>query len=86
MNTLTLRKIPLPLEKRLRRMAKESHQSINKTAVELLSKGAGVGPAPAKSRKYRDVLKILPKWTEKEYEEFTNNTRIFDTIDEAMWR
>ena len=38
MNTFTLRKIPVPVERRLRQLARESHKSINKTALELLLK------------------------------------------------
>lgn len=86
MNTLTLRKIPQPIEQRLRQMAKDTHQSLNKTAVELLAKGVGIGSLSTKKKKYRDIAGVFPKWTEQEYLDFEKNTKIFDAIDESMWR
>ena len=85
MNTFTLRKIPVPVERRLRQLARESHKSINKTALELLSQAVGIGHLEKKTKKYRDVKSVLRQWTAEEYNEFLNNTKIFDSIDENMW-
>ena len=86
MNTFTLRQIPNPVERRLRRLARETHQSLNKTAIELLTKAVGIGPEEKKSRKYRDVKSVLKPWTDDEYQEFQRNTKFFESIDEEMWR
>ncbi len=87
MNTLTLRQIPLPVEQRLRKISRESHQSLNKTTIELLSKAVGIGIADKKSmKKRRDVKSVLRLWSEEEYKEFTRNTKAFEIIDKDMWR
>jgi hypothetical protein len=86
MNTFTLRRIPPAVERSLRRIARESHQSLNKTALDLLSKATGVEEEKKPSRKRRDIYSALPKWTDDEYREFQRNIKIFDSIDEEMWR
>ncbi|HAJ79372.1 MAG TPA: hypothetical protein DCO75_06335 [Fibrobacteres bacterium] len=86
MNTFTLRQIPLPVEKKLRKLSNESHKSLNKTALELLARAVGEEPEEKKTSKYRDVKSILLPWTDKEYEEFQNNTALFGSIDKDLWR
>lgn len=86
MNTFTLRRVPPLVERSLRRRARESHKSLNKTAIELLEKAVGLGSEEAKSRKRRDVKNAIRKWTEEEYQEFERNTKVFDSIDEELWR
>ena len=86
MNTFTLRQIPSPVERRLRKLAHEAHKSLNKTAVELLTKAVGIEQEEKKSKKNRDVKSALRQWTVAEYQEFQSNTKLFDLIDEEMWR
>jgi len=86
MNTFTIRKIPLPVERRIRQLARESHRSINKATVELLTKAVGIGPAEKKfAKKHRDVRSALRPWSNEEYKEFGRNTRMFESIDKEMW-
>jgi hypothetical protein len=86
MNTFTMRRIPPTVERSLRRIARESHQSLNKTAIDLLAKATGAGPAEKKTRKRRDVQSVFRQWTAGEFEEFKRNTKRFEEIDEEMWR
>ena len=87
MNTLTLRGIPDPVEKRLRKIAQESHRSLNKAVIELLQKAVGLGEEKTKnSGKKRDTGDVIRKWTEKEAQEFEQNTAVFESIDEEMWK
>ena len=87
MNTFTLRQIPLPVEKRLRQLARESRKSLNKTALELLSKAVGIGSVEKKTmRKLRDVKNALRPWSHEEYREFERNTKMFESIDKEIWR
>ncbi|MBD3421787.1 MAG: hypothetical protein GF398_16860 [Chitinivibrionales bacterium] len=85
MNTLTLRSIPKPVEQRLRRIARESHKSLNKTAIELLEKAVGLGEE-AKSKKRREIRGILHQWTQDEVAEFERSIEVFESIDEEVWR
>ena len=82
MNKFTLRQIPLPVERRLRQLARESHKSLNKTTIELLTKAVGIGPVEKKlTRKLRDVKSTVRPWSDDEYQEFERNTKIFESID-----
>lgn len=86
MNTFTLRKIPLPVERRLRHLARQSHKSLNKTAIELLAKAVGVEPVEKKfTKKHRDVKSALRPWSYDEYKEFERNTKVFESIDKELW-
>lgn len=85
MNTLTIRNIPQPVEKSLRMIAQKSHKSLNKTVIELLSRSTGVLKEEKKSKKKRDVLQVLTRWSDTEYKEFQKNTSSFTTIDEEIW-
>jgi len=85
-NTFTLRQIPLPVEKRLRQLARESRKSLNKTALELLAKAVGIGPVEKKAmRKRRDVKSALRPWSHEEYREFERNIAMFESIDKEIW-
>ena len=75
MNTFTLRHIPAPVERSIRRIARESHKSLNKTAIELLSKATGQGPEDVKLKKKRDLKNIFRPWTVKEYNEFQRHIK-----------
>jgi hypothetical protein len=86
MNTFTLRHIPPQVERSLRRLAFESHQSLNKTAIGLLAKATGTLPEEKKSRKRRDVKSVLRRWSAKEHENFQKNTKLFEAIDKEIWR
>jgi len=87
MNTFTLRQIPLPVERRLRQLARESRKSLNKTAIELLAKAVGIGPVEKKAmRKRRDVKSVLRPWSHDEFQEFERNTKMFESIDKEIWR
>ena len=86
MNSFTLRQIPAPIEKSLRRIALQSHKSLNKTIIELLAKATGVSPEKKPSKKYRDVQKVFRTWSSAEVSDFEQNTNMFESIDEELWK
>ena len=86
MNALSIRNIPQPVVKSIRRLARESHKSINKTVVELLAQGTGVQSDENPSRKKRDLGTVFTRWTREEFEEFQNHTGDFNHIDDELWR
>jgi hypothetical protein len=84
MNTFTIRRIPIPVERSLRRLAQESHKSLNKTVLDILAKATGVMPEENNSSKRRDVVKVFRPWSASEYEDFQRNTKVFEAIDEEI--
>ncbi len=85
MHTLTLRSVPRSVELRLRKLAKDSNRSINKTAIDLLEAAVGLGTVKKKPKKLRDVSSVMRKWSEAEIKEFEKNTACFESIDADMW-
>jgi len=86
MNTFTLRNIPAPVEKSLRRIALEAHKSLNQTTLDLLAKATGVSPDTNTTKKKRDVSTVFVPWSQEEREEFQKNMKLFEGIDEEMWQ
>ena len=85
MNQFTVRQIPFSVEKKLREIARETGQSINKTVISLLEKALGIGDRQRYQKK-RDLSRFAGIWKKEEAEEFENNTRIFEQIDPEVWQ
>lgn len=83
MNQLTLRNIPDDLERAIRDSSKKSGQSINKTVLDILRKGIGL---PDEGNKHRDLSFVSGTWSQKEFEEFENNIKVCEQIDEDIWK
>ena len=85
MSQITLRNIPEPVNHKLRDLAKQTGQSINRTILEVLKKGLGLSDAPP--AKKRDLSEFAGMWTKEEAAEFDRNIHeMFETIDEEMWK
>ena len=56
---------------------------MNKTVIRLLKQAVGLDrPEPKK----RDLSAIAGTWSAQESDEFDENTRIFEQIDQELWR
>jgi hypothetical protein len=85
MNQLTLRKIPKPVERKLRLYSKQKNESLNKSVISLLSKALGVSDAPHLNRK-RDLSRFLGTMSSDEAKKFDSNTSDFEKIDKELWK
>jgi plasmid stability protein len=83
MNQLTLRNIPDDLERAIRDSSKKSGQSINETVLDLLRKGISLSQ---EGNKQRDLSLMSGTWSQKEFEEFENNIKVCEQIDEDIWK
>ncbi len=86
---LTLRGVETDLAERIRVLAKQERISINKAALRLLRKGAGLDLAAAASR--RETIgstldRFIGSWTSDEADAVLGATADFQRIDEAFWR
>ncbi len=85
MHQLTIRGFDMELERHLRRVAGSLGLSLNKAALYLMRKGAGLdGDSPA------DVVgdsvdHLIGTWTTEDEAEFRAATRDFERIDEDLW-
>lgn len=77
----TIRGIPAEVDKALRRRARASGKSLNETAIEALSEGAGVGTT---RRKRRDLRALAASW--KPDPELEAELAAQDVVDDELWR
>ena len=83
---LTIRGFDGELELRLRRLAREREISLNKAALVLMRRGAGLETQSAQPDAVGDSLDhLMGVWSEEEAAEFREATRDFDRIDESLW-
>jgi hypothetical protein len=80
---LTLRGFDEELEKAIRRLAADERMSLNRAAMMLLRKGAGLGQL---SKIGHSLDKYFGTWTEEEFREFQESQKFFDVIDEDLWK
>ena len=83
MNQITLRDIPAEIEQYIRDNAKKKGQSINKTILEFLQKGLGL---QGNGKKRRDLSSLAGTWDTSDLQEFNENTKMFEQIDDEMWK
>ena len=85
MNQITVRGIAPEVEEQIRRKAKATGKSLNKVMLELIGGSAGPekrGRNPAGA----SLAELAGGWSEKEAREFEESVRVFEEIDEAMWK
>lgn len=86
---LTLRCKERALEQRIRQLAREEGISLNQAAVRLLRRGAGLEEATSPSRPDRVGSRLdhlAGTWTARQAREVEDALRLFDAVDEELWR
>jgi hypothetical protein len=83
MSQITLRDLPEPLEREIRREAKRRGSSLNKAIIGILEKGLGL---QSKLDKKRDLASLAGTWDEAALAEFQDATSVFETIDAENWQ
>ena len=87
MNQLTVRGFDDELSASLRRLAAREGISLNKAALKLLRKGAGLSDGKDHGNTVGSSLDhLIGKWTEEEALQFNRELEVFETIDEEMWK
>ena len=86
MNQLTVRGFDRELERRLRQLAQERGVSLNRAALLLLRRGAGLAPPQPGYEVVGDSLdEFIGVWSEEEEQELLRSIDIFERIDESFW-
>jgi len=86
MKQLTVRGFSLELERRLRWEARRSHTSLNRAALHLLTKGAGLSDEGEMDVVGDSLNRFIGSWSDSEAEAFNDAVSELDTIDEAFWK
>jgi len=85
MRQITLRIDDPAMEKMLRRKAKESGKSLNKVVLEIIGESSGQGGRKKKPAG-ESLLEFAGTMTNEEAAELEEAIRIFEEIDEEMWK
>jgi hypothetical protein len=86
-NQLTIRGFDDHLERRIRELARAEGISLNRAALKLLRRGAGLEEPGEPSRAIGEALDdLIGTWSAEEADEFDQAVRDFEIIDEDMWR
>lgn len=86
MKQLSIRGFGRELERRLKEIAREKSISLNKAALFLLRKGAGLDRRPGHADVVGDSLDhLMGCWTEEEEKKFLENVEAFEGIDDSLW-
>lgn len=83
MKQITVRNIPDTVEERLRTLARHAGKSLNQTVVQLLADVTGGKRA---DRRRRDLSAIAARWNDEEADAFDRATRLFEAVDDEVWR
>jgi hypothetical protein len=85
MNQMTLRKIPVSVERKLRLHAKQNNESLNQSIISLLSKALGVSDSSHPKHK-RDLSRFMGTMSSDEAKKFNDDTSDFGKIDKELWK
>jgi len=86
MKQLSIRGFDKELERRLREVARERDISLNKAAVLLLRRGAGLDQTSWITNVVGDSLdELIGCWTREDEKDFLKSIEVFEQIDETLW-
>lgn len=85
MKQLTVRGLGDDLTGAIRRLANRDGTSLNRAAVKLLRRGAGLERRQAADAVGSSLDGFIGSWSDAEADEIERALRHFETIDEAMW-
>ena len=87
MKQLTVRGFDKELERRLRALSREKGVSLNRAALLLLRRGAGLSEPRREEHVVGNTLDhLIGRWSAEEETEFLDSIRAFEQIDESLWR
>ena len=83
---LTLRGIDAATLRAIHELAARERISVNKAALRLLEKGAGVAPRVQDARIGSSLDHLIGTWTEKEATSFLSSIESCGQIDPDLWK
>ena len=87
MKQITLRGIPVEIEKMIKKEAERKGLSLNKAFISLVEKAMGTKEKMQKRKSmHHDLDHLCGIWTKRDAEEFTKNVEFQRTIDEGLWK
>ncbi len=85
MKQLTVRGFGDELSQAIRRLANRDGTSLNRAAVKLMRRGAGLEDGQGPDTVGSSLDDLIGTWSRTEEDEMERALRHFETIDEAAW-
>ena len=87
MKQITLRGIPVEIERMIKKEAERKGLSLNKAFISLVEKATGTKEKMQKRKSmHHDLDHLCGIWTKRDAEEFTKNVEFQRTMDEGLWK
>ena len=87
MKQITLRGIPVEIERMIKKEAERKGLSLNKAFISLVEKATGTKEKMQKRKSmHHDLDHLCGIWTKRDAEEFKKNVEFQRTIDEGLWK
>jgi hypothetical protein len=87
MKQLTIRGFEKELQRKLEELARREDLSLNKAALELMRRGAGLEPGTPDPSVVGDRLDaFIGSWSGARERELLDAISPFETVDESFWR
>ncbi|MFH1072473.1 MAG: hypothetical protein V1743_03525 [Nanoarchaeota archaeon] len=87
MKQITLRGIPVEIERMIKREAERKGLSLNKAFISLLEKATGTKEKAQKRKSlHHDLDHLCGIWKKREGEGFTKTIEFQRSIDEDLWK
>ena len=87
MKQLTIRGFDKDLARRIRELSRKEGISLNRAALRLMRRGAGLGESIQRQNVVGSTLDdLIGTWTDEEAGEFMDVVDDFGQIDESMWK
>ena len=86
MKQLTIRGLGDELARAIRLLANRDGTSLNRAALKLLRRGAGLERGQGRDTVGASLDHLIGTWSDERAHEVERALRQFETIDEAMWR
>ncbi len=85
MKTISLRGIDPETDRVIKARALQDNLSVNQWILQALKKVTGTGKEP-RFKKYHDLDHLAGTWSKEEATEFSKTMRMFEKIDEEIWK
>lgn len=87
MDQLSLRGFDKELARRIRELARREHMSLNKAALELMRRGAGLVDSGPSAAAVGDALdRFIGRWSAADEKRLLASIASCETVDEALWK
>lgn len=86
LNQLTLRGLDSRLRREIRALAQREGISLNKAALRLLEKGAGIGPDSHLDQIGSSLDHLIATWTDEQAHAFLDSIKACEEVDAELWK